>query len=113
VRESCSFRRQSRRRNCHHRGAGDTDWLVEDLRTVAGGGSWVDVEVFAQHFSEQADSAIEKARNRDDPFEKSRNKSKRNRHQRFRAAERGDNRMRTHENMKIDVPILSPIWGGY
>jgi len=62
---SCGFRRQSRRRECHHRGAGDTYWLIEVSRTVAVGGRWVDVEVFAQHFSEQADFAMDKARNRD------------------------------------------------
>jgi len=80
---------------------------------VAGGGRWVDVEVFAQHSSEKADSAIEKARNRDEPFERNGNTSKKSRHQRFRAAERWDNRMRTHENMKRDLPLLSPMWGGY
>jgi len=94
------MRRQSGRRDCHHRRAGDTDWLAEDFRTVAEGGRRVDVDVFAQHSSEKADSAIEKARNRDDPFEKNGNKLKKSRHQRFRAAERGDNHMRTHENMK-------------
>jgi len=69
---------------------------------VAGGGRWVEVEVFAHHSSEKADSAIEKARNRDEPFERNGNKSKKSRHQRFLAAVRWDNRMWTHENMKRD-----------
>jgi len=50
---------------------------------------------------------------RDVPFEKLKNISKKSRHQQLRAAERGGNRMWTYENMKRDVPLLSPMLVGY